>query len=94
MLSLLSAGWLYNIGIVEILGFKKTGNTLRIEPNVPEDWDSYEIDYNYYDTTYKIKVNFTDNDDIVIDGDKSKKDYITLKKDKRVHAIIVNIRRS
>ena len=89
-----SAGWFYNIGIVEILGFKKTGNILRIEPNVPEDWDSYEIDYSYYDTTYKIKVNFTDNNDIVIDGDKSKKDYITLKKDKRVHAIIVNIRRS
>ena len=35
----------------------------------------------------------TDNNDIVVDGEKTKKDYVTLKKDKRFHAIIVNIRR-
>ena len=41
-----------------------------------------------------IKVNFTDNNDIVLDGDKLTKDFITLKNDKRIHAIVVNIRRN
>ena len=88
-----SAGWFYNIGITEILGIKKSGNTLRFEPSVPSDWTNFEVDYRYYGTLYKIKINFTDNNEIVVDGEKTKKDYITLKKDKRFHAIIVNIRR-
>ena len=89
-----SSGWFYQVGIVEILGFKKEGNTLRIKPSVPNSWSSFEIEYRYMDTLYKIKVNFNDTENIVIDGDKSSKDFITLKNDKRLHAVIVNIRRN
>lgn len=88
-----SAGWFYNVGITEILGLKKEGNTLKINPSVSNDWKSFEVDYKYLDTLYKIKVNFTNNNDIVLDGDKINKNYITLKNDKRLHAVIINIRR-
>ena len=88
-----SAGWFYNIGITEILGLKKEGNTLSFKPSVPSDWKSYEVEYKYYDTTYKIKVNFSNQDSIVVDGDTINKKYVTLKKDKRLHAVVVNIRR-
>ena len=73
---------------------RKEGNTLKFSPSVPDNWDCYEIEYKYFDTLYKIKVNFTDNNDIVLDGDKLTKDFITLKNDKRIHAIVVNIRRN
>lgn len=87
-----SAGWYYNIGITEMLGLKKEGNHLKIEPHVTSTWDSYEIEYKYCDTTYKIKVNLNaSGDSIVMDGEKITKDYITLRNDKRLHAIIVNI---
>ena len=88
-----SAGWFYNIGITEILGIKKEGKTLRIRPSVPTSWNSFEVEYKYLKTLYKIKVNFGYNDEIVVDGDKINKDFVTLKNDKRIHAVIVNIRR-
>ena len=86
-----SAGWFYNIGITDILGIKKEGNTLRINPSVPYTWKSFDVEYRYLDTLYKIKVNFNSkNDGIIVDGDKINKNYITLKNDKRIHAVIVN----
>ena len=43
------------------------------------------------DTLYKIKVNLNSkNEGILVDGDKINKNYITLKNDKRIHAVIVN----
>ena len=86
-----SAGWFYNIGITEILGIKKEGNTLRFVPGVPSNWKSYEVEYRYFDTLYKIKINLNSkNDGILVDGDRISKNYITLKNDKRIHAVIVN----
>ena len=86
-----SAGWFYNIAITEILGIKKEGNTLRFKPSVPTTWKSFEVESKYLDTLYKIKVNLNSkNDGILVDGDKINKNYITLKNDKRIHAIIVN----
>ena len=88
-----SAGWFYKVGVEEILGLKKHGNTLRFEPNVPSDWKSYELEYRYFDAIYKIKINFTNTESIVVDGEITHKDYVTLNKAKRVHAVVVNIRR-
>lgn len=86
-----SAGWFYYVGITEILGIKKEGNTLRFKPSVPHTWKSFEVEYRYMDTLYKIKINLNSkNNDILVDGDKINKDYITLKNDKRIHAVIVN----
>ncbi len=86
-----SAGWFYNIGLTEILGLKKEGNTLRIKPSVPSSWKSFEIEYRYIDTIYKIKVNLkTKNEGMIVDGDKINRDYVTLKNDKRIHAVVVN----
>lgn len=88
-----SSGWFYNVAITEILGLKREGNVLRVVSGAPTSWESYEVEYKYMDTLYKIKVNLTDNDDIVVDGDKNTKGYITLKNDKRIHAVVINIRR-
>ena len=86
-----SAGWFYYIGLSEILGLKKRGNTLSFNPSVPKNWKSFEVEYKYLDTLYKIKINFNNKkDDIIVDGDKINKKYITLKNDKRIHAVIVN----
>ena len=81
----------YYIGLTEILGLKKEGNTLRFKPSVPLSWKSFEVEYKYMDTLYKIKVNLNSkNEGILVDGDKINKNYITLKNDKRIHAVIVN----
>ena len=88
-----SSAWHYNVGITSILGFNKEGNKLYIRPNVPYDWDSYEIEYQYEDTLYKMKINLkARKNNMVLDGEEIKKDYISLKNDKRIHALVINIK--
>ena len=42
-----SAGWFYRVGITEILGLKKFGDTLRIVPAMPVAWEKYQLTYHY-----------------------------------------------
>ncbi len=88
-----SSGWFYNIAITEILGLKRNGNILKIEPRVPSSWKNFEVIFKYIDTLYEIKVKFGEKSDIVIDESRIDENFITLKNDKRLHAVIVNIRR-
>ena len=39
-----AAGWLYRAGLEWILGFRKQGSALRIDPCIPRDWKRFEID--------------------------------------------------
>ena len=88
-----SSGWFYNVGLTEILGFKKEDNRISVKPHLPSGWKSFELEYHYLETTYKIKVNVTANkEDIILDGEKVDKDFITIKNDKRIHAVVVNVR--
>jgi len=88
-----SAGWFYNVGLTNILGFKKEGNILRIEPAVPTEWKNFDLEYRYLDTIYKIKVNLkAEKNNIMADGEPIHSNAIKLKNDKRIHAIIVNMK--
>jgi cyclic beta-1,2-glucan synthetase len=51
-----SAGWMYRAGLESILGFKLTGDRLRIDPCVPRWWRDFEITYRHGRGTYHIKV--------------------------------------
>lgn len=50
-----SAGWIYRAGIESILGFKKNGEVLSLDPCIPQKWSEYEIQYKYLDTIYEIR---------------------------------------
>ena len=52
-----SAAWMYRLGLTSLLGFKKTGDTLRIDPVIPPTWDGFEIKSKFGLTSYQIKVN-------------------------------------
>ena len=51
-----SAGWMYKAGLESILGFQKHGNTLLLDPCIPQKWPEYTISYKYFDSIYNIKV--------------------------------------
>lgn len=51
-----SAGWMYRIGVENLLGFKRTGNSLAIDPCIPQAWAQYEIVYHHGSTCYQISV--------------------------------------
>lgn len=51
-----AAGWLYRAGLEWILGFRKRGSALRIDPCVPRGWKQFEIAYRHGSTLYRITV--------------------------------------
>jgi cyclic beta-1,2-glucan synthetase len=51
-----AAGWLYRAGLEWILGFHKQGETLRIDPCIPKEWERFQITYRYHTAVYHITV--------------------------------------
>lgn len=51
-----SASWMYRLGIDAILGLKRRGNHLQIDPCIPDAWLSYEAAYRDAETIYNIHV--------------------------------------
>ena len=51
-----AAGWLYRAGLEWILGFRKQGSALRIDPCIPRDWKRFEITYRHGSSLYRIAV--------------------------------------
>jgi cyclic beta-1,2-glucan synthetase len=51
-----AAGWLYRAGLEWILGFRKRGSALCIDPCIPRDWKRFELTYRHGSTLYRISV--------------------------------------
>ena len=51
-----SASWLYRVGLEAILGFRRRGDRLTIDPCVAPKWPRYEITYRHRSATYNIVV--------------------------------------
>ena len=89
-----SASWMYRIGLEAILGFRKVGDRLTIDPCVPADWKEYRIDYRYGGSTYAIVVTNPDGGEggvveVTVDGGAIEGDAITLVDDGDRHTVEV-----
>ncbi|MCX7841464.1 MAG: glycosyl transferase [Clostridia bacterium] len=89
-----SAGWMYKAGIEYILGFKKVGETIVMNPCIPKKWTEYEIQYRYKDTVYEIRVRNPEGVNrgvrkIVIDGAELDGNVIALANDRGRHKVEV-----
>jgi cyclic beta-1,2-glucan synthetase len=51
-----AAGWLSRAGLEWILGFRKRGSSLCIDPCIPRKWKRFEITYRHGSTLYRITV--------------------------------------
>jgi cyclic beta-1,2-glucan synthetase len=89
-----SASWMYRIGLEEILGFRKVGDTLRIEPCVPNAWASFDITYRFGRATYEISVRDPAGvrrrgAAVTVDGALVQGGIISLVDDNQRHAVVV-----
>ena len=50
-----SASWAYKTGIENILGIRKQGTQLTLDPRVPTEWQQFTIRYRYGSAMYIIK---------------------------------------
>jgi cyclic beta-1,2-glucan synthetase len=85
-----SAGWMYRAALEYILGFKLSGDRLRLDPRIPRFWREFEITYRRGTTTYHIKVENPHSlcrgvASITLDGVMQPDDVILLSNDGLTH---------
>ena len=51
-----SAGWLYRLMLESLLGLTRTGDRLRINPCMPQEWSDYSMRYRFGATYYQINI--------------------------------------
>jgi cellobiose phosphorylase len=51
-----SASWMYRLLVETLLGVNLEGDQLRLDPRLPDRWDSYKIHYRYRRTVYHITI--------------------------------------
>jgi cyclic beta-1,2-glucan synthetase len=51
-----SAGWMYRAGVEGILGLRREGASLRINPCLPSDWPGFEMTLRMAGTVYTVQV--------------------------------------
>ena len=88
-----SASWMYRIWIEEILGFKLEGSSLRIEPELPHDWEGFRLQFKFGEAVYDISVdNVTSGIKMVeVDGKVIEGGVIQLEKRPIKHRVKVTV---
>jgi cyclic beta-1,2-glucan synthetase len=91
-----SASWMTRLAVEKILGLKREGNNLTVEPCIPKDWREYEIHYRFGKTMYHLRVENPEgvNTGVVkltVDGKLLTDEKIVLEDDGREHQIVVTI---
>jgi cyclic beta-1,2-glucan synthetase len=91
-----SSGWMYRLGVTALLGLSRQGETLEIDPCIPQDWRSFELTYRYKKTVYQIFVENPDEvckgvREIMLDGDTVNSYRIVLVDDGREHNVKVSM---
>ncbi len=89
-----SAGWMYRLGLEAILGLRRMGRVLRVEPCIPKDWRSYELTYREGRASYRILVENPDGVNrgvrqVTLDGELLPEQEIPLLDDGRQHEVRV-----
>jgi len=89
-----SSGWMYRLGMEAILGLRREGQTLRLDPCVPKDWSGYQVTYRYRGTTFEIEVENPDGVNrgvaaVTLDGKELSDGRIPLLQDGERHAVRV-----
>ena len=90
-----SSNWAYKVGLEHILGFKKNGNQLQIEPKIPSSWNGFSMSYRYFNTLYSITVQCdnpagqTNSYKVYLDGVLVENGIIALVDDGKKHDVAV-----
>ena len=89
-----AAGWMYRVGIENILGLRLEGDKLKIDPCIPSHWKEYNIKYRYFDTEYSIDIKNPQSinrgvKEVYLDGEKIEGNKIKLSSDKEKHKVKV-----
>ncbi|MBL8423959.1 MAG: cyclic beta 1-2 glucan synthetase [Candidatus Accumulibacter phosphatis] len=94
-----SAGWMYRLLVESLLGLRREGEQLHVNPCLPRAWPGFRIHYRYRDTSYHITIAQTQASDVgkigvnqvVVDGVLRDDQAIPLLDDRRDHVVEVSL---
>ncbi|MGI8783988.1 MAG: GH36-type glycosyl hydrolase domain-containing protein [Acidobacteriota bacterium] len=90
-----SSGWMYRVWLEDVLGFKRRGETLLIEPAVSDDWKELTIRYRFGQARYEIRIENPDGGGSVgsveLDGQRLSDSAIPLRDDGAEHKVLVRL---
>jgi cellobiose phosphorylase len=91
-----SAGWMYRLIVESLLGLERRGDTLRMNPLLPEGWPGCVLHYRFGDTHYRIEVRNSANpgQTLSLDGQLLDQATLHLKDDGKLHQVIAQCQRS
>jgi cellobiose phosphorylase len=89
-----AAGWMYRVAIERVLGIRREGDWLRIEPCVPAGWPGYSVTLRIDGATYRIDVDNRAQTgarvaSIVLDGADVTGDRVRLEPNTGAHTVRV-----
>ncbi|OPX42863.1 N,N'-diacetylchitobiose phosphorylase [Ruminiclostridium hungatei] len=87
-----AAGWMYRIGLEHILGIKKQGGGLIIDPCIPKKLNEYSVRYTFGSSVYEITIKNeshrnTTVSKIIEDGKVTDGNWLELKDDGKIHRV-------
>ncbi|MEO8935903.1 MAG: hypothetical protein ABI277_07055 [Burkholderiaceae bacterium] len=91
-----SAGWMYQLVVESLLGVRRRGNRLRVQPVLPKAWTTFDLSYRHGTSTYAITCHVAATRAvarIVVDGVETAGDTFTLVDDGRSHVVVVEVER-
>ena len=89
-----SAGWMYQLLAESFFGLKRTGNKILIKPCVPDSWNSFDILYQFQETTYQLNFEKDNSSDMIkvwMDGIKQESNELILANDLLKHVVKILI---
>jgi cyclic beta-1,2-glucan synthetase len=91
-----SAAWMYRLGLEAILGFRKIGNSLHMDPVIPPTWDGFEINYRFGESVFHIQVRNPEHvahhvRQLLLDGQSLNSGSIPLIDDHKEHQVVVTM---
>ena len=89
-----SSGWMYRIGIENILGLKRRGPDFTVDPCIPKHWRKFSMTYRIGRSVYRIIVQNPDGvsrgvRQISLDGKIRRNGLIPMRDDGRTHPVRV-----
>ena len=91
-----SAAWMYRAWVEEILGLKIRGETMQLDPVIPDWWDGFQMSYRHGEALYEIEIENPQHFErgviwVEMDGKRIKDGLITLDQTLVKHHILVRM---
>jgi cyclic beta-1,2-glucan synthetase len=84
-----SAGWMYRLMLESLLGLRRSGTTLKLQPCIPAAWPGFSVDYRHGSSLYRITVRQADipAPQLDVDGEPRAGASLVLIDDGTVHTV-------